>query len=283
MAATRASGTNAVRYGTMRENVLGLTVVTADGAIVRTGSRARKSVGRLRPHPALRRLRGHARHHHRGAAAALRHPRGDRRGGLPVRDLDGAVDTVIATIQSGVPIARVEILDDVQMQAINAYSKLDYPEAADALLRVPRLGRRGRGAGADGRRARRRLGGGAFQLGDAGTEDRNRLWTARHDVFWAHEGAAARRRGLGHRRLRADLAARRVHPRRRGGRDAAGLVAPIVGHVGDGNFHMIFVLDPDDPAEHAARRGVNARLVERAIAMGGTCTGEHGIGCGKMR
>ena len=282
MAATRASGTNAVRYGTMRENVLGLTVVTADGSIVRTGTRARKSSA---GYDLTRLFVGSEGTLGIITEVALRLygiPEAIAAAVCPFETLGGAVDCVIATIQSGVPVARVELLDALQMRATNAYSKLGYPEAPTLFFEfhgsAASVEEQARTVAelADG------LGGGAFQW-TAGTEERNRLWSARHDVFWSQKalrpGAEAWTTDVCvpiSRLADAILAADEDAA-------AAGLVAPIVGHVGDGNFHMTFLLDPGDRAAHAAAAGVNARLVERAIAMGGTCTGEHGVGSGKMR
>ena len=282
MAATRASGTNAVRYGTMRENVLGLTVVTADGGVVRTGTRARKSAagydltrlfvgseGTLGVITEIQ-LRLHGIPEAIAAAAC------------PFPDLGAAVDAVIATIQTGVPVARVELLDALQMRATNAYSKLDYAETPTLFFEfhgsaaaVAEQAEAVAAIAADN-------GGGPFRW-TSGAEDRNRLWAARHDVFWSQKalrpGAEAWTTDVCvpiSRLAEAVLAARD---------DAAAndLVAPIVGHVGDGNFHMTFLMNPDDPAEFGRAAAVNARLVERALAMGGTCTGEHGVGTGKMR
>ncbi len=281
MVATRASGTNAVRYGTMRENVLGLTVVTADGSIVRTGTRARKSSA---GYDLTRLFVGSE-----GTLGIVTEIQ-LRLYGIPeamsaavcsFADLAGAVDTVIATIQSGIPVARIELLDELQMQAVNAYSKLDYPVQPTLFFEF-----HGTTAGVEEQAAMvadlaESFGGGAFQWASK-AEDRNRLWAARHDVYWALK---ALRPGCEtkatdtcvpiSRLAEAILAARA---------DAAeaGLIAPIVGHAGDGNFHMTFLLDPSDPGEFERAEAVNARMVERAIAMGGTCTGEHGVGIGKI-
>ena len=189
---------------------------------------------------------------------------------------------MIATIQSGVPVARVELLDALQMQASNAYSKLGYPETPTLFFEfhgspasVEEQAQTVAALAADN-------GGGPFQW-TAGPEERNRLWAARHDVFWSQKalrpGAEAKATDVCvpiSRLAEAILAAREDAT-------ANGLVAPIVGHVGDGNFHMTFLVNPNDPDEFARADGVNARMVERALAMGGTCTGEHGIGSGKMR
>ena len=282
MTATRASGTNAVRYGTMRENVLGLTVVTADGRIVRTGTRARKSaagydltrlfVGSEGTLGIITEVQLRLHGIPEAIAAAV----------CPFEDLAGAVDTVIATIQSGVPIARVELLDALQIQATNAYSKLGLPEAPTLFFEFHGSAAAVKEQAEAVAEIAAGAGGGAFQW-TSGTEERNRLWAARHDVFWSQKalrpGAEAWTTDVCvpiSRLAEAILAARD---------DAAanGLVAPIVGHVGDGNFHMTFLIDPADPAEFERAGAVNARIVERALAMGGTCTGEHGVGTGKMR
>ena len=282
MAATRASGTNAVRYGTMRENVLGLTVVTADGSVVRTGGRARKSAA---GYDLTRLFVGSE-----GTLGIITEvqlrlhgiPEAISAAVCPFAELAGAVDCVIATIQSGVPVARVELLDALQMQATNAYSKLAYPE-------TPTLFFEFHGTPASVEEQARMVadlaegfGGGPFQWATR-PEDRSRLWNARHDVFWSQKalrpGAEAKATDVCvpiSRLAEAVLAAREDAT-------AHGLVAPIVGHVGDGNFHMTFLVDPDDPDELARAEGANARIVERALAAGGTCTGEHGIGSGKMR
>jgi D-lactate dehydrogenase (cytochrome) len=281
MAATRASGTNAVRYGTMRENVLGLTVVTADGQVLRTGGRARKSsagydltrlfVGSEGTLGIITEVQLRLRGIPEAMSAAV----------CSFADLSGAVDTVIATIQSEIPVARVELLDALQMQAVNTYSKLDYPAQPTLFFEF-----HGTTAGVE---EQARLvseiaagyGGGAFQWATR-AEDRSRLWAARHDVLWATKalrpGAEAKATDvcvpISHL-AESVLAAREDAT-------ANGLLAPIVGHVGDGNFHMTFLLDPADPREFERAEAVNARMVARALAVGGTCTGEHGIGVGKI-
>lgn len=281
MAATRASGTNAVRYGTMKDAVLGLTVVTASGEIMRTGGRAKKSsagydltrlfVGSEGTLGVITEvtLRLH------GAPEAVA-------GGVcPFTSVKAACDAAIATIQSGLPVARIELLDAAMIAATNAYSKLALPVAPTLFLEF-------HGTDASVREQSERFGEIAAEVGggplDWATraEDRTRLWTARHDATWA---AAALRPGakpvptdvcVPISRL-ADCVEETVADIAR-----SGLVAPIVGHVGDGNFHCLPLVRPDDPAEREACEGFIARLVKRAIAMGGTSTGEHGVGQGKM-
>jgi D-lactate dehydrogenase (cytochrome) len=282
MASTRASGTTAVRYGTMRENVLGLTVVLADGRIVRTGGRARKSAsgydltrlfvgaeGTLGVITEVT-LRLHGRPEAVSAAVCA------------FASLEGAVDTVIATIQLGIPVARIELLDDVQMDAVNRYASLDYPVAPTLFFefhgdtdRVVVDQAEAVQALADER------GGRGFRFATS-PEERARLWKARHDAYYAD---LALRPGA--KAWTTDvcvpisaLAACIVETR--ADLDASSIVAPLVGHAGDGNFHLVYLVNPDDPAEMAEAHRLNHRLVERALALGGTCTGEHGVGLGKL-
>ncbi|MFT3974428.1 MAG: FAD-linked oxidase C-terminal domain-containing protein [Amaricoccus sp.] len=282
MAATRASGTNAVRYGTMRENVLGLTVVTPTGTVIRTGTRARKSaagydltrlyVGSEGTLGIITEVQVRLHGVPEAISAAV----------APFETLEGAVDTVIATIQSGVPVSRIELLDALQMRAVNAYSKLAYPERPTLFFEF-----NGTPAGVE-EQARlveeiaAGFGAGAFHWATR-PEDRSRLWQARHDVLWATKmlrpGAEMKSTDVCvpiSRLAEAVLAAR-------ADAEAAGFAAPIVGHVGDGNFHMSFLIDVNDPAEMAAAEAVNDKVVMRALDLGGTCTGEHGVGSGKMR
>jgi D-lactate dehydrogenase (cytochrome) len=283
MAATRASGTTAVRYGTMRENVLGLTVVMASGEIIRTGTRARKSAAgydlthllvgsegtlgvitevtvRLRPVP-------------EAVAAAV----------CAFESMRGAVETVIATMQLGVSVARIELLDALQMDAVNRYSKTDYAVAptlffefhgdsdthvAEQVALVQTL------AGERGGRG--------FQHANR-LEEREKLWHARHH---SHYAALALRPGA--RSWATDVCvpiSRLAECILESEADNLGASFPIpmVAHAGDGNFHLMYILDPNSQSEMEEARQLNDRLVARALAMGGTCTGEHGVGYGKRK
>ncbi|HMB78243.1 MAG TPA: FAD-linked oxidase C-terminal domain-containing protein, partial [Kiloniellaceae bacterium] len=282
MASTSASGTNAVRYGTMRENVIDLTVVLADGRVIRTGGRARKSAAGYD----LTRLFVGA----EGTLGVVTEvclrlygiPEAISAAVCSFDSLEGAVDTVIATIQSGVPVARIELLDDVQMDAVNRYSNLDYPVMSTLFFEfhgstasvAEQAETVGQIAG--------EYGGGNFRW-TAHAEDRNQLWQARHDAYYA---ALALRPGSKGWPTDVCVPISRLSDcilETKRDIEAAGLLAPLVGHAGDGNFHLVFVIDPDDAEEMAKVEAVNDAMVMRALAMGGTCTGEHGIGTGKMK
>jgi D-lactate dehydrogenase (cytochrome) len=282
MAATSASGTNAVRYGTMRENVMGLTVVLADGRVIRTGGRARKSSA---GYDLTRLFVGSE-----GTLGVITEVQ-LRLYGIPEAitaavcsfdTLAGAVDTVILTIQSGIPVARIELLDELQVKAINDYAKLDYPVKPTLFFEF-------HGTEAWAREQAELVGAIAKDYGGTNfnwatrQEDRSKLWQARHDAYFANLALRPGSRGWAtdvcvpiSRLAECILETRKDI-------DETGVLAPIVGHVGDGNFHLTFLIDPEDPAEMAKAEGVNERMVMRALAMGGTCTGEHGVGTGKMR
>jgi D-lactate dehydrogenase (cytochrome) len=281
MAATRASGTNAVRYGTMRENVLGLTVILADGRIIKTGGRARKSAAgydltrlfvgsegtlglitevtlKLYPQPEA------------ASAAVCAFP-----------SLDAAVRTVIQTIQLGVPIARCELLDAVTLKAVNLHSKL-------ALREAPMLFCEFHGSPASVKEQAETVqaiakehGGMDFEWSTR-QEDRTRLWQARHDAY-----PACLRLKPGGRAMSTDVCvpiSRLADCVAETHRDLQGTTIPIAlfGHVGDGNFHLAITVDPNNPHDLEEAERVNRNVVARALAMSGTCTGEHGIGYGKL-
>jgi D-lactate dehydrogenase (cytochrome) len=282
MAATRASGTNAVRYGTMKDNVLSLTVVTADGSIVRTARRARKSSA---GYDLTRLFVGSE-----GTLGVITEvtlrlagiPEAISAGICPFTSVKAACDAVIVTIQSGLPVARIELLDEMQVKAVNLHSRLALPETPMLLLEfhgteasVKEQAERFAEIAAD-------YGGGPFEWATR-AEERNRLWQARHDAYWA-----ARMLRPGATPIATDVCvpiSRLAECVDATKRDIAalGLIAPIVGHVGDGNFHVQPMVNTDDPAEVAQIKTFLERLVERALAMEGTCTGEHGVGQGKMR
>ena len=282
MAATRASGTNAVRYGTMRENVLGLTVVLADGRIIRTGGRARKSAA---GYDLTRLFVGSE-----GTLGVITEVQ-LRLYGIPeamsaavcqFESLDDAVNSVIQTIQTGIPVARIELLDDVQMGACIDYSNLK------GYVAKPTLMFEFHGTDASVREQAEMTGAiiSEFDGGDfkwtAHAEDRNKLWQARHDAYYAAFKLRPGRQGLATDVCVpiAQLAECLLETKR--DIDQSGLLAPIVGHVGDGNFHLLLLVDPEDEEEMASVNALNERLVHRALAMGGTSTGEHGVGYSKV-
>jgi D-lactate dehydrogenase (cytochrome) len=281
MAATRASGTNAVRYGTMREAVLSLRVVTPDGRDIRTARRARKSAA---GYDLTRLMIGSE-----GTLGIITEVT-LRLHGIPEQisaavcgfgTIDGAIDTVVQSIQLGIPLARAEILDDIQIRAVNLRAKLGLPEVNTLFFEF-----HGSPAGVAEQIATvgelaKANGGGDFQWANR-PEERSKLWKARHEAFYA--AVALRPGAVGWATDVCVPIGRLAECIAETKKDLAqtDIPAPILGHVGDGNFHVIFVIDPNAPEEQAEAERLNARLVERALAMDGTCTGEHGIGLGKQ-
>jgi D-lactate dehydrogenase (cytochrome) len=280
MASTRASGTTAVRYGTMRDNVLALKVVLASGEVMTTARRARKSSAGYD----LTRLIVGA----EGTLGVITEltvrlhgiPDAVAAGRAAFPSVKAACDAAIAAIQAGIPVARVELLDEVRVRISNAYSRLGLPETPMLLLEFH--GTRASVAEQSERFGEivAAFGGGAFDWATR-AEDRTRLWQARHDTFWANKAYRP-----GAQVVVSDVCvpiSRLAECVDETKRDiaATGLIAPIVGHVGDGNFHSSVLVRMDDPEEVARTRAYLDRLAERALAMAGTCTGEHGIGQGK--
>jgi D-lactate dehydrogenase (cytochrome) len=282
MTATRASGTNAVRYGTMKDNILSLKAVLANGEVIKTASRAKKSSA---GYDLTRLFVGSE-----GTLGVITEitlrlagiPEAIAAGICPFASVEAACNATIATIQSGIPVARIELLDVLQVKACNAYSKLTLPEAPMLFLEF-----HGSQAGVAEQSERfgeiaREFGGGPFEWATR-AEDRTRLWQARHDAYFAARGLRA-----GAQPVATDVCvpiSRLAECVTESQRDIAEsrLIAPIAGHVGDGNFHMSLLIDMDDADEVMRADKFMERLVARAIAMDGTCTGEHGVGQGKLK
>ncbi|MDP4075435.1 FAD-binding oxidoreductase [Acidovorax sp. A1169] len=281
MCATRASGTNAVRYGTMRENVLNLTVVTADGEVVKTGQRARKSAA---GYDLTRLFVGSEGTLGVVVEATVRLyplPESVMAAVCAFPDIDTAVQVVVQTIQLGVPIARCEFVDATAIRALNGHSRTDLPEQPHLFFEF-----HGSAAGVQEQVATVQAlaldGGGARFQWASSPEERTRLWEARHNVYFA---ALQLRPGC--RSVVTDVCVPISRLAECVGQTAqdlqqSGMLAPIVGHVGDGNFHVQMLVDADNHAEVEQAEALNARLVQRALAMDGTCTGEHGVGLHKQ-
>ena len=281
MVATRASGTNAVRYGTMREVVLGLTLVLPDGSIIKTGGRARKSAA---GYDLTRLFVGSEGTLGIATEVTLRLaaiPEATAAATVGFRSIDDAVNTVMIVIQSGIPVARIELMDEISVDAVNRYSKLSLPLKPTLFLEfhgspagvAENAAAVGEIAGAHG--------GSGFQWADQ-AEDRSKLWEARHKAYYAGLALRPGAKGLVTdvcvpiSRLAECIAATKADLAK------ASMPAPLLGHVGDGNFHVCFIIDPAKPNEIHEAEHLHDLMVERAQSMGGTCTGEHGIGLGKM-
>src|SRR5690349_1264355 len=281
MASTRCSGTNAVRYGTMKDNVLSLKVVLANGELMTTARRAKKSSA---GYDLTRLIVGSE-----GTLGVITEltlrlsgiPEAIAAGVCPFPSVEACCEATILTIQSGIPVARIELLDALQVRACNAYSKLALPETPMLFLEFhgsdPGVAEQSQRFG----EIAAELGGGPFEWATR-PEDRSKLWQARHDAYWA--GRALR---PGSAAVATDVCvpisklAQCVIETQRDIADSR-LVAPILGHVGDGNFHLTLLVDLADAGEVARAKALSERLVTRALAMDGTSTGEHGVGQGKM-
>jgi D-lactate dehydrogenase (cytochrome) len=281
MSATRASGTNAVRYGTMRENVLGLEVVTASGDVIRTGTRARKSSA---GYDLTRLMVGSE-----GTLGVITEvtlklfplPEAVSAATCSFPSIEAAVHTTIQIIQMGIPIARVELIDQHAVRMVNAYSKINLPVQPMLLMEFHGSPASVKEQAESVQDIAAELGGQAFEWATT-PENRTRLWTARHNAYFA---AIQSRPGC--RAISTDTCV----PISRladclldsiAEVEASGIPYFLVGHVGDGNFHFGYLIDPDSAQERATAETLNNQLVARALALDGTCTGEHGIGLHKM-
>lgn len=280
MTATRASGTNAVRYGTMAQNVLALEVVLPDGSLIHTGTRARKSSAGYDLTHLFVGSEGTL-----GIVTAITL----RLYGIPEEiaaavcafdDLQGAVQATIETIQLGIPVARIEVLDEVAVRGVNQHSGMSLPEKPTLFLEFHGTPAAVAEQTATLAEIAAGNGGGSFEWATR-AEDRSALWKARHQALYAAKGlrpgseafitdvcVPISQMAAAITATQADIA-------------EAGLIAPILGHVGDGNFHVIYLIDPEDAAEMEKVKATNARMIDRALSLGGTCTGEHGVGLGK--
>jgi D-lactate dehydrogenase (cytochrome) len=282
MAATRASGTNAVRYGTMRDNVLSLSAVMADGALLKTGNRARKSAS---GYDLTRLLVGSE-----GTLGVITEltlklhgiPETILSAVCPFATIEGACNATIAAMQIGLTLARIELADEVQIKACNAYSHLTLGEQPTLFLEFHGTAASTREQVESFAEIARSEGGGDFRWAEC-PEERTKLWQARHDAYWAARGLRP-----GAELVTTDVcvpifALAACVGETHADIESTGLLAPIVGHVGDGNFHIMPLFDAGSVEERRAVQGFLDRLVDRALRMDGTCSGEHGVGQGKIR
>ena len=280
MTATRASGTNAVRYGTMRENVLNVTAVMANAQIIRTGSRAKKSSA---GYDLTRLMVGSE-----GTLGVITEvalklygiPEAIVSAVCPFPSVEACCKATITAIQMGIPVARIELVDAEHVKAFNSYSNLDLKVTPTLFLEFHGTEASAHEQAETFAAIAAELGGGPYSIATK-EEDRQKLWQARHDAFWATKALMPGKESFATdvcvpisrladcvTETQADLAANNLY-------------GPIVGHVGDGNFHVVLYCDRADDDEYRRVKEVYGRMIDRAIAMGGTCTGEHGIGAGK--
>ncbi|MEP2031476.1 MAG: FAD-linked oxidase C-terminal domain-containing protein [Paracoccaceae bacterium] len=281
MASTRASGTNAVRYGTMRDNVLALEAVMADGTVIRTATRAKKSSA---GYDLTRLLIGSE-----GTLGLITEitlklqgiPESISSARCSFPTVDAACQAVMMVIQYGIPVARIELLDALQVKAVNAYSKLTLPEEPLLLLEF-------HGTETSVAEQAESFGAIAEEFGAHGytttksTEERNAMWQARHDVYWATLQLRPGAKGISTDVCVPISRLAECVTKAQTLLEELEIIAPVVGHVGDGNFHFLLLIDMDNPDEVSKADGFVSWLNELAISMEGTCTGEHGIGQGKM-
>ncbi len=281
MAATRASGTNAVRYGTMRENVLNVTAVMANGEVIRTGSRAKKSAA---GYDLTRLLVGSE-----GTLGIITEvglrlygiPESIVAGVCPFPNVEACCNATIQAIQMGLPIARIELVDAEHVKAFNAYSKIDLKVTPTLFLEFHGSAASTREQAETFAGIAEELGGGPFDWASK-EEDRQKLWQARHDAFWATKSLMPGKDAFATDVCVPISRLAECVTETQKDLEANGLYGPIVGHVGDGNFHVVLYCDRNDADEVKRVQSVYGRLIDRAIAMEGTSTGEHGIGAGKV-
>ncbi|MFT4826519.1 MAG: D-lactate dehydrogenase (cytochrome) [Cryomorphaceae bacterium] len=281
MAATRASGTNTVRYGTMRDNVISLTVVLADGRVIRTAGRARKSAAGYDLTGLFVGSEGTMGIIVEVCVKLHGVPEAISAASLCFDTIDNAVDAVIATLHCNIPMARIELLDEAQIRAINRYSKTEFEEKPTLFIEF-------HGSDASVAEQAQAFGEICSEFNSSSfdwttnTEQRSQMWSARHNAAYAAAAYIP-----GHRAIATDVCvpisrlAECIRETRRDIEQSCTLTTMLAGHVGDGNFHQVFLLDPNSETDFEQFKSLYARLIQRAIDMDGTCSGEHGIGIGK--